>query len=197
MLHPINWSNSLYIIILTFLLLNCKKKSDYHSVVKEELSKGIVLDSVVFNMHFGQTKKEFFDTCWKLNNKGIVSQGPSNNFVQYVLPKREKDSLDPNLIMLFYGIFDADNKMQGMDLKFYSNGWSIGNKELQAKNLMPKIKDSLLKWYPGNNFFPVKIKKDSLVFWAKIDGNRRIIIEPITDPKDVNVIIDDLRVLKN
>lgn len=80
-----------------------------------------------------------------------------------------------------------------MDFQFYYNAWSIWNKSLQSDKLLPVVMDSLIKWYPGNDFIKVPLKKDSLHLLVKVDGNRRITIRPLEDERIVKAKIDDLR----
>ena len=144
-------------------------------------------------LKFGQTRKLFYDQCWKLNNKKIITQGTSNKFVQYQLPMKEGDTTKNAIAMLFYGIFNNEKIMTGMDMKFHYVGWSLWNKSLQSDKLVPVVKDSLKSWFPGNDFILVSAKKTKGEIHVKVDGNRRIIIEPLEDSREVDVRIDDLR----
>ena len=56
---------------------------------------------------------------------------------------------------------------------------------------MEEIKDTLLLWFPGNDFFKLDLKKKKSFAYIKIDGNRRIRIYK-TDAKDVAVKIEDI-----
>lgn len=183
-----------FIYLLTFCigLISCNK-SDYTKLVKSEMSKNIEHDSLFLGMTFGQTKQEFFDKCWKLNSQGLVMQGPNNQFVAYNLPLKKGDSLTKSIRMLFYGIFDEKKIMTGMNLQFSYNAWSLWNKSLQPDKLVPVVQDTLIKWFPGNDFLKVNIKKNEKDLLVKVDGNRRIIIKPIDDNREVKVRIDDLR----
>ena len=80
-----------------------------------------------------------------------------------------------------------------MDMKFRYVAWSLWNKSLQSDKLVPVVKDSLKTWFPGNDFIVIPAKKTKGEIHVKIDGNRRILIEPITDSRTVDVRIDDLR----
>ena len=124
------------------------------------MASGVVYDSVLFNMKFGEQRQDFFQKCWQLNQKGIVTNGPGSQTVKY---------------------------------QFYFNAWSIWNKKLQADKLVPVVMDTLKKWYPGNDFIKVPLKKDSTQIFVKIDGNRRITIKPLDDNRIVKAKIDDLR----
>ena len=73
-----------------------------------------------------------------------------------------------------------------MDVKFSFVAWAPWNDDLLADKLLPKVKDTLMKWYPGNPF--IKVKNNILV---KVDGNRQIQLAQESD-RDVSVLIEDL-----
>jgi hypothetical protein len=182
-------------VLLCFILIlisSCSE-TDYTKLVKSEMAKKTINDSLFLGMKFGITKQDFFDRCWELNNKRLISHSSSNNFVKYQLPIKENDSTAKIMNMLFYGIFNEDKVMTGMDLKFTYDAWALWNKSHHADVLLPAIKDSLLHWYPGNDFISVPLKKNQKEMLVKIDGNRRIIIEPLENNQEVNARIDDLR----
>ena len=87
--------------------------------------------------------------------------------------------------MLYYGVFDSNDIMTAVDVKFSYIGWAPWTKHLQADKLLPVVQDSLLKWFPGNSFMKVK---NVLV---KVDGNRQIKLYQESD-RDVAVLIEDL-----
>jgi hypothetical protein len=181
-----------YVLPLLILLVGCSE-SKYSKLVKTEMAKNIVNDSLLFEMKFGQTRQEFYDQCWKLNSQKIIKQGSNNNFVQYYLPQKEGDSSINSIKMLFYGIFDKEKIMRGMDMRFSYNAWSLWNESTHSDKLITVVKDTLQSWYPGNGFIEVTMKKSKKDIFVKVDGNRRIIIEPLINTKDVDVRIDDLR----
>ena len=186
--------NSFKVICLCFILASCSN-SEYDKLIRTEMSKDIVKDTLLFGMRLGQTRQTFYDQCWQLNKDGLIRQGPRNNFVQYKLPVKKGDSTVQPITMLFYGIFNEDKIMTGMDMRFYYDGWSLWNESLHAKELVPVIKDSLKSWFPGNEFIVVPAKKSNGEIQVKVDGNRRIAIEPLKDNKEVDVRIDDLNYL--
>lgn len=186
--------NKYNFLIVIFLLVQVScNRSDYSKLVNNEMDKNVVNDSLIFGMKFGQTRELFYDQCWKLNNEKIITHGSSNQFVQYKLPTKETDTTKSSITLNFYGIFNNDKIMTGMDMKFHYDGWSLWNKSLQADKLVPVVKDTLKSWFPGNDFISVKLKKGEKNVWVKVDGNRRILIEPLTDLREVNARIDDLR----
>lgn len=178
--------------LICVLFMNCSGP-EYSTLVKREMAKGVVYDSLLFDLKFGQTKQEFLSACWKLNQQGIISEGPGSKSVKYILPVNEDSKSESGITLLFFGDFDEDKIMTGMDLQFYYNAWSIWNKNLQSDKLVPVIMDSLKKWYPGNDFIKVSIKKDSVDLFVKVDGNRRIMVGPLNDERIVRAKIDDLR----
>lgn len=70
-------------------------------------------------MQMGQIKKEFYVICWELNKQKIIMVGIGNQYVKYVV---DVDIISGDLLrvkdMLFYGIFDEDDVMCGMDMKY-------------------------------------------------------------------------------
>ena len=180
-------------LLFIFVLFFSCSGSEYTQLVKREMAKGVVYDSLLFDMKFGQHKQEFFQKCWQLNQKGIISNGPGNKSVKYMLPQQSETNTEKNITLLFFGDFNENKIMTGMEYQFYYNAWSIWNKKLQSDKLVPVVMDSLIKWYPGNDFIQVPLKRDSTEIFVKVDGNRRITIRPLDDDKIVKAKIDDLR----
>jgi hypothetical protein len=185
------WSN-LFVFFTIVSLASCSG-SEYDQLVKREMASAVVYDTLLFNLKMGQTKAEFLKLCWGLNKQGIISNGPGNTTVKYTLPKNPNKPSESSITLLFFGDFNNEKIMTGMDFQFYSNAWSLWNKSTQAEQLVPVIMDTLKKWYPGNDFIKVPLKGDSLHLLVKVDGNRRITIPPVNDPQKVSVKIDDLK----
>ncbi|CAM4186160.1 Lipoprotein [Zobellia nedashkovskayae] len=179
-------------LVVLFLFSSCKD-SEYSKLVKQEMNRGIVKDSLFLGLKLGDTRKTFYDTCWKLNKNGIITQGPKNSFVQYNLPIKKNDSTAKKIRMLFYGTFNEQKIMTGMDMKFSYDAWALWNKNLQSNQLALVLQDTLLAWFPGNKFIEVELKKIPGKTFIKVDGNRRIIIEPLKDHREVDVRIDNLQ----
>jgi hypothetical protein len=169
--------------LIIILIWSCQ--SEYTKLVKKELASGIQNDSIFFNLKFGQTRNDFYRICWDLNKIGKATHGPSNDFVQTTLSPKDTTDNANKIQMLFYAKFNPEDIITGMDVKFSYVAWSLWNKEFNADKLLPKVQDTLMKWYPGNPFIKVK---NILV---KVDGNRQIELKQETD-KDVSVIIENL-----
>ncbi len=171
--------------IFIFIIFSCQ--SDYTKMVNKEARQGELKNDLVFGLVLGSTKKDFFNRCWELNKEGLVTQGPNNNSVQHVLGTENLTAIN----MLFYGVFDAKDKMTGMNFEFSYKAWSLWNKKYEARELLPVMKDTLMKWFPGNEFIPLKIDRIEESTLVKVDGNRQIMVY-VKDDKDVAVKIEDL-----
>ena len=187
--------HSYFLIALIFTIVSCE--SDYSKLVKREFATGVKNDSLFFGMKFNDSKKDFFDICQELNEKQVVTHGPQNNFVKYIMNSDEDD--DSSIQMLFYGIFDKDGmkvfdrdkKMTGLNMRFSYSAWAPWNKKLYADKLIPILKDTLRKWFPGNDFIKVNIKELNKKTYIKIDGNRQIKMYVLDDER-VAVKIENL-----
>ena len=166
-------------------------ESEYSRTVKSELKTGVVHEDLILGLKIGQTQKEFYDHCWQLNKAKIVHQGPGNRFArQYIL--LDSTAQDAKKVdMLFYGIFDQAKVMHGMHMIMSYVAWSPWAKEYQATILLEELKKKYLREYAGNPFIEITIDED-IKAYAKVDGNRQIILYPSSD-KDVTVKIQDLR----
>jgi hypothetical protein len=179
--------NSFKIGVLFLLIISVSAcESEYTKLVKSELASGKINDSVFYGLKFGQTKSDFFNICWELNKKHLVTHGGNNSYVQTMLHPKDSTKTIDKMVMLFYAKFNTDNIITAMDVKFSYLAWAPWNKDLTSEKLLPKIQDTLMKWYPGNPF--IKVKNDILV---KVDGNRQIQLSKESD-RDVSVLIEDL-----
>jgi len=174
----------LLLFFYTGIVYTCQ--SEYTGLVQKELATNIKNDSIFHNIRFGNTKKEFYEVCWNLNKNGIATHGPNNSYVQTILLPKDSTKTTEKISMLFYAKFSKENIIRAMDVKFSFVAWAPWNKELQSEKLIPRIIDTLLKWYPGNDFIEVK---DNIL--VKVDGNRQIQLLRESD-RDVSVIIEDL-----
>lgn len=180
-------------IMMAFvMLLSCQ--SEYDKMVRSELARGIAHDSLILGMYMGQTQKEFYAHCWDLNKQKLISQGNGNQYARYMIPldtlsgEDESDKIE----MLFYGIFDNEKIMRGMDMIYSYTSWAPWNKSKYADSLAQTLIDQYEFNYPGNSFFTIDSGMEDVPIYVKIDGNRQITIYKKTS-KDVTVKIEDLR----
>ena len=176
-------------ISFTSLLVQCT--SDYQKYVETEIAKNIRNDSLIFDMYIGQTQKEFYEQCWELNRQQLISQGTGNRSAKYIEPF---DSLNPNpkrKEMLFYGLFDENKIMYGMEMTYSYTAWSPWSDQHQAIHLLEEIKSNMLEDYKGNPFLEIELDENYPSAWVKVDGNRQILVYQ-KSKKDVYVKIEDL-----
>jgi len=147
-------------------LLSCK--TDYQKLEEKELSSGRVKNELYFGLELGMTKKKFFETCWELNQQGILTNGPSELSVVHSL---EMPSTKPAK-MHFYPKF-YDDKIFLMPMEFSYEGWAPWNEDLNADKLLEDTIALFEQWY-GEGFIEVANKDRSQVAFVKMDGNRRI-----------------------
>ncbi len=180
-------------LLVCLALIACQSK--YDKAVKAGLRSENVKDSLVWGMHMGQSKKDFYDTCWKLNKEEKVFQGPGNKYAKfYIEPESNQDSLYKKEV-LFYGMFDDKDKMYGMDMIYSYSTWAIWNENTQSTTLVEELKNRIRNDYGGTEFFPIDLNSSQKA-WVKIDDNRQFLVYPKSE-KDVAVKIEDLRHKRN
>lgn len=172
-------NNFIYLLGMVVLMMsNYHCKSDYEEMVSSELAKDVRSDSLIFGMSIGQTKKDFFETCWNLNKEKLISQGTGNLYAKYIEPY---DSINPDPFrkeMQFYGIFDKNDIMRGMDIIYTYTAWSPWDSKYHADSLIVELKEDLLQDYDGNEFIQIQLPEINKSAFVKIDGNRRILLYP-------------------
>lgn len=184
----------LYIsLLLAIILTGCK--SEYDKLVAHELSLQGDNKEVFLGLENGITKKAYYQRCWELNKNQVISQGPGNQYAQYFLkPQRPADSLK-TVKVLFYGIFDAQDTMRGMDMKLEFVNWAPWNKTLTSTHLASYMEQHFLDEFAGNPFIDLQVD-DKVSAKVKVDKNRRIVLYPIS-ASQVAVKFHDLRFLLN
>lgn len=175
---------------LALILLGCE--SEYQQYVDRELSTGVVRDSLILGMQMGQTKKDFYATCWDLNKQQLITAGTGNEYARHIIDTDTLGDDSRTKNMLFYGIFDEEDVMRGMDMKYAYESWAPWNRDRYADTLMNRLREQYVEGYPGNDFIEVDIEGLKAPAMVKIDGNRQILMYPINN-KDVKVRIEDLR----
>ena len=175
-------------VLAVLILASCE--SDYTKMVKKELASGVRKDSLVFGIKFGDTRKEFFNKCWQLNKKGLVTNGPKNMMVEYMLNDSMFHENPTKVRFLFYGTFDDHDNLNGMDSEFAYPAWSPWNQQYSSDSLLVKTREIVLDWYRGNAFVEVPMQNEPNL-WVKVDGNRRIVLKKL-DQQSVSMKIHDL-----
>lgn len=171
-------------------MVSCK--SEYQEYVDQELATGVSNDSLIFGMEVGQTKKEFFSICWELNKQKLISNGNGGANARFYTDRDSLGNTTPaTKDMLFYGIFDEDDVMVGMEMTYCYLAWAPWNRHLQSDSLLAKLREEYLAGYPGNDFIEIDVAASDHPALVKIDGNRQILMYTKGD-RDVAVKIEDL-----
>ncbi|MEM9987413.1 MAG: hypothetical protein AAF804_20155 [Bacteroidota bacterium] len=173
------------------LLSACVSQSEepYQTWVEEEGRSGVRHDSLFLGFHFGMSREAFIDTCWKLNQRGLIRNGPRKESIQYDLP-----DLTPLTRINFYPEFTADQTIFEVPILVGYKTWAPWLPATSSDSLMTKLQKMVQTWYRGNEFrrfdFP-----ELPPMWIKIDGNRRIALLR-EDEQFAKLVITDLSKLE-
>lgn len=178
-------------IFLAIALFSQSCKSDYTRMVEKELSSGIIYDSLLFDLKIGQTKKDFYKSCWDLNKTEKITAGSGNKYALFVLPSDSTDANPDKINVEFYGMFDDKDIMHGMEMKMEYYSWAPWLDQFQSDKLMKHIQQKMMEDYPGNEF--IEIPVGDIMAKVKVDGNRQIRMFPLDD-KQIMIKIQDVRV---
>jgi len=189
-LNFLNLNRIFFTIIILILIIGCQKKSEYSTILTRELEKKNEFNDLIFDMKIGQSRQDYFDICYQLNKQKKIISGERSLNPELILKSKKGSTKGSNIKMSFNGIFNEKKTMRGFEMRFYFTGWSNWNKDLSSENLLFQLKDTLRKWFPGNDFFKVNFE-NNLSAEVKIDGNRRILAYKVNS-KDVAVRIEDM-----
>ena len=189
-LNFLNLNRIFFTIIILILIIGCQKKSEYSTILTRELEKKNEFNDLIFEMKIGQSRQDYFDICYQLNKQKKIISGERSLNPELILKSKNGLTKGSNIKMSFNGIFNEKKTMRGFEMRFYFTGWSNWNKDLSSENLLFQLKDTLRKWFPGNDFFKVNFE-NNLSAEVKIDGNRRILAYKVNS-KDVAVRIEDM-----
>lgn len=170
--------------LLIIGLCSCERKTNYQSIIDQELATGIRNDSLFLGLSLGMAEKDFFTACWDLNKKGLTKEGFSNMTVQYEIADFKHEGYYD-----FYPFFE-NGKVKSMTGFTHYKAWSPWRKDLWSDHMIEDSREVFEKWYGGNKFFSIKSPTYGKAY-VKIDGNRRIVLY-LSDDQKVNVLISDL-----
>lgn len=174
-----------YLILFSFLIIigACKQNSEYEQRVQNELNKEVRNDTLFLGYELGMEQQNFLDHSWDLNQQNIIT---GTTQIEYPLKELSSDAR-----MVFYPRFH-DNKLVRMPIEVSFNSWAIWNREFYSDHLQDELLEYFEELY-GTGFIYTEIPDLNRKAWAKIDGNRRILIYP-KDDRIVRVDILDLSV---
>ena len=160
-----------------FCLLGCQN-SEYEQMLKREQARSIRIDSLVFGLKFGDSKKDFFDKCRKLNQEGITEDGSGAGLNVQVLHKVDSTRTDAPINMYFYPNFNTNFTITELPVHYTYASYFPYIARFQSKVLLPQVIKLLEHDY--GKFIPVfKPGKDTI--YVRVDANRRIVISKKDD----------------
>ena len=182
-------NNLIIILFISTIFYSCET-SPYSILEIEELSSVERYDSLFLGVKFGMSSEEFYSHCWELNKQELISQGPSNSSVKYLLPTKSNGQ---NIEMLFYPNFNNDTIFE-VNAEFSYTAWAPWNKDLFSDSLIKEIKILLSGWYKSD-FIEIKNPDNEKYLYVTVNGNRRIALT-IVDDRKVRARFTDLLIEK-
>ncbi|NJN26039.1 MAG: hypothetical protein HC819_08740 [Cyclobacteriaceae bacterium] len=138
-------------------------------MVDKGLESGIRNDTIFLGLYLGMPAKDFYETCWRLNQEGILMAGAGNSSVLYEMKEDFKSEVEINFYPTFY-----NDVIYEMPVKFKYKAWAPWNKQYSGDSLQTEVLRQYNAWY-GGGFMEIKHKTKGKAF-VKVDGNRRISI---------------------
>jgi hypothetical protein len=146
-------------------------------------------DSLFLGISLNMEKKDFYDHCWRMNKAGKVSQGPSNQNVEYHFIHR---AVRDTIIMRFYPTFH-DDKINEMPVLYSYYTWAPWNKQYWADTLLTEMLE-VYKDYYGDDFKVLNHKTMGKIYY-QMKGRRRINLFK-KDDQFVQAVFTDMKVEK-
>ncbi len=184
----------LIVVLGSILVLSCRHKRSYNEVVKEEMKKNVRKDSIIYGIHLGMTYEDFYYYCWARNADGLFKPNTSGNAVTCEF----KNKFSYPTVFEFFPSSDINNKLMPIS-KFKAiiryKAYSHYNKDMSMENLLMETIDFFEKGYGGNKFFTIPNDEDIWVKYKyiKIDGNRKILLQPTYSEQELNILFEDLK----
>ncbi len=161
----------------------------YQAMVKEEVESGKRVDELFEGLHFNMTLDRFEAHSFKMNQEGLFFQhGGSREVILYM-----DNQFDERVDFVFYPTFEREI-IVGLSGYFWHPNWNGFRKELFASVLQEKLVIKLQEWLGGRPFIElpgasVPLEKK----YAKVDGNRHIVLRINPDNRKVEILFTDLR----
>lgn len=175
----------LFLSVIIFIFLTACQ-SDYDKMATREAARGVRNDSLFWTIKLNMPADSFFVQCLELNHRQLLLQGETGKSVVHPIKKPEMMS---DAAMIFYPVFSKKNTIMEVPMTFQYESYFPFQTDFNSDKLLPDVLQLMEKWY-GKGFIKLEKIPNDPVF-AKIDGNRRVLIRKLDDAK-VSVIITDL-----
>ena len=132
------------------------------------------VDKIFWDFTFGMERQAFFDTCFVLNDRKLITQGTKNTSVEY----KDTTNFKSLVYVNFYPKFNEDDLVESMPVRYNYFAWAPWNKELSADSLLLEVVE-LIKEQEGIVFQEEK----------NIDGSLKLV--HYNGPKTITAINED------
>lgn len=168
--------------------ISCNKKQSYKDIVAFEMDRGVKYDSLFNGLYFGMPMDDFYQHSFVMNQKGIFFQ---NNFnVEVIIYYDDVFSSPVDFVFFPEGSNHTIQKIKGT---YVFRKWSPFTKQYNSGTLLEEVKEKLQEFYGGREFIKIKHPQKHWPYaYAKIDGNRKIILSRTFDDQKVEVYFENL-----
>ena len=177
-------------IFTSVIMISCShaEMTPYQSMLKEELKRGVRYDTLFHGLHFNMTSNRFYEYCFEMNQQGLFFQHGGS---EEIIIKYNKDFKYP-VEFVFYPKFEEEQITELKGHFYYPMGTGF-NKEFYAPGLQLELVKKIEEWYGGRSFLKVQGPNQySGDAYAKIDGNRQIMLWNHSDNHQVMILFSDL-----
>ena len=164
-------------------LLGCR--SDYEKMLAEERASGQRHDEMWLDFRLGMPQKDFYDTCWQLNARGILSHGTEPPITTRMDVSQH---FSAPVFLNFFPQFE-DGKVSEMMAVFVYKDWAPWLTDRTQEKLLAESARCLEKLLPGNAFLEITHPEKGKVL-VKVDGNRKVLLFPFEEQKAKAIITD-------
>ncbi len=161
-------------LALTLLWMHCEK-SAYHQQLSEQLATGQRFDTILFDIHFGMQRNDFFAYCWKKNQEGLFTNGSTNTTVRY----KTKEFLSKPVYVDFYPTFYNDRIIE-MPVYFNYEAFAPWDKSFSSDSLYAEVLTFITTKYE-TTFADIKLPHEPEPVKISLRGNRRIMLRKEND----------------
>ena len=153
----------------------------------EELGRHVRYDSLLHDVYFEMPRLYFLEHAFEMNQCGIFfEQGADEIKIDF------EDDFEYPVEFVFYPNFESE-VISGLSGSFYYTYWNGFNREFWANKLQLELVQKMEEWYDGRPFIkipgPDPTAGDA---YAKIDGNRQIMLWNNIDNRRVMILYSDL-----
>ena len=189
MKHPKRFF-SVIISIIAVILFSCNDREiSYETYVAKELATGVRNDSLIYGIHFGMTEEEFKSYCTGMNLQKRFMPNPRGTAVRLKL----QNGFGAPVVFDFFPVLQSNKpirkitaSMKYRDFSYYDKIYDIGNLVIEA---VEYFEDG----YGGNKFIAIPHENRLIKHkYVKIDGNRKIVLNPTFDGQGLQIEFEDL-----